>query len=41
MLDDALGNTEQAKTEFREALLSPDQLMTYHLTRLAISGSTF
>jgi tetratricopeptide (TPR) repeat protein len=40
MLDDALGNTEQAKTEFREALLSPDQLMTYHLTRLAISGST-
>ena len=39
MLDDALGNTQQAEREFREALLSPDQLMTYHLTRLATSRS--
>lgn len=38
MLDDALGNTKQAQQEFRQALLSPDQLMTYHLTRLATTG---
>lgn len=40
LLDDALGNTQQAGREFREALLSPDQLMSYHLSRLAISGNT-
>lgn len=39
MLDDALGNNQQAEREFHDALLSPDQHMTYHLTRLAISGS--
>jgi tetratricopeptide (TPR) repeat protein len=39
MLDDALGNTQQAEKEFRDALLSPDQHMIYHLTRLAISHS--
>jgi len=39
MLDDALGNAQRAEREFRAALLSPDQHMTYHLTRLAISGS--
>ena len=39
MLDAGLGNTEQASKEFREALLSPDTLMTYHLTRLAMSGN--
>ncbi|HEX4919507.1 MAG TPA: hypothetical protein VFV92_02060, partial [Candidatus Bathyarchaeia archaeon] len=38
MLDSALGNTELADKEFRQALLSPDSLMTYHLTRLAVSG---
>jgi len=32
-----LGNTQLAESEFRQALLSPDSLMTYHLTRLAIS----
>ena len=37
MLDIALGNTQLAESEFRQALLSPDSLMTYHLTRLAIS----
>ena len=36
MLDRALGNTEQAAKEFREAILRPDQLMSYHLTRLAL-----
>jgi tetratricopeptide (TPR) repeat protein len=40
MLDDALGNAQQAEREFRQALLSPDQLMTYHLTRVAISSNT-
>ena len=40
MLNSALGNTQQAEKEFREALLSADSLMTYHLTRLAMSGST-
>jgi tetratricopeptide (TPR) repeat protein len=38
MLDRALDNTQQAEKEFREALLSPDQLLTYHLTRLAVSN---
>jgi tetratricopeptide (TPR) repeat protein len=38
MLDASSGNTQQASREFREALLSPDTLMTYHLTRLAMSG---
>jgi tetratricopeptide (TPR) repeat protein len=37
MLDVASGNTQQATSEFREALLSADSLMTYHLTRLAMS----
>jgi tetratricopeptide (TPR) repeat protein len=40
MLNSALGNTQQAEKEFSEALLSADSLMTYHLTRLAMSGST-
>jgi tetratricopeptide (TPR) repeat protein len=35
MIDSALSNTQAAESEFREALLSPDSLMTYHLTRLA------
>lgn len=40
MLDAGAGNAPQAATELREAFLSPDTLMTYHLTRLAMSGST-
>jgi hypothetical protein len=39
MLDAGSGNTQQAAREFREALLSPDTLMTHHLTRLAMSGN--
>jgi tetratricopeptide (TPR) repeat protein len=38
MLDHAVGHTQQAQTEFREALLRPDQLLSYHLTRLALSS---
>jgi tetratricopeptide (TPR) repeat protein len=40
LLNSALGNTQPAEKQFREALLSADSLMTYHLTRLAMSGST-
>jgi tetratricopeptide (TPR) repeat protein len=39
MLESALGHTQQAESEFRQALLSPDSLMTYHLTRLAFSAA--
>jgi tetratricopeptide (TPR) repeat protein len=39
MLDEALGNTQRAASEFHETLLRPDQLLSYHLTRLALSGS--
>jgi len=38
MLDRAVGQTEQAQTEFHEALLFPDQMLTYHLTRLALDA---
>ncbi|HUD62949.1 MAG TPA: DUF5107 domain-containing protein [Candidatus Sulfotelmatobacter sp.] len=38
MLDRALDNIQQSEKELREALLSPDQLLTYHLTRLAVSN---
>jgi tetratricopeptide (TPR) repeat protein len=37
MLDSSVGNDQQAQKEFREALLAPDHLMAYHLTRLAMS----
>ncbi len=37
MIDQALGHAQQAEKEFRQALLSPDQLLSYHLTRLAVS----
>jgi tetratricopeptide (TPR) repeat protein len=40
-LDTALGITQQADREFREALLSPDSMMSYHLTRLAMANPTF
>lgn len=39
MLHRELGNTQQANKEFRDALLQPDQMMTYHLTRLALAGN--
>jgi len=38
MLDRELGNNQRANQEFRDALLQPDQMMTYHLTRLALAG---
>jgi tetratricopeptide (TPR) repeat protein len=40
MLDRAVGRSEQAETEFRSALLFPDQMLTYHLTRLALANGT-
>jgi tetratricopeptide (TPR) repeat protein len=39
MLDRALGHSQQAEAEFRSALLFPDQMLTYHLTRLALSNT--
>jgi tetratricopeptide (TPR) repeat protein len=39
MLDSAVGDDQQAQKEFREALLAPDHLMAYHLTRLAVSSN--
>jgi tetratricopeptide (TPR) repeat protein len=39
LLDRALGRTAQSEAEFRAALLFPDQMLTYHLTRLAISNN--
>jgi tetratricopeptide (TPR) repeat protein len=40
MLDRALGRADQAENEFRSALLFPDQMLTYHLARLARANST-
>jgi hypothetical protein len=39
LLDQVVGHGQQAEAEFRQAFLSADQLLTYHLTRLAVSGS--
>jgi tetratricopeptide (TPR) repeat protein len=39
MLNSAVGSDQQAQEEFREALLAPDRLMAYHLTRLAMSSN--
>jgi len=39
MLDSSVGDDQQAQKEFREALLAPDPLMAYHLTRLAVSSN--
>jgi Tfp pilus assembly protein PilF len=35
VLERATGHNDQAQSEFRDALLSPDEYMSYHLTRLA------
>jgi tetratricopeptide (TPR) repeat protein len=40
MLDRELGDTQRAETEFRNAFLYPDQMLTYHLTRLAMEAKT-
>jgi len=37
MLNRVVGDSQQAEKEFREALLFPDQMLTYHLTRLALA----
>jgi tetratricopeptide (TPR) repeat protein len=39
MLDRAAGNAEQAQAEFRQALLSSDEMLSYHLTRVAIADA--
>jgi tetratricopeptide (TPR) repeat protein len=39
MLESAVGNDQQAQKAFREALMVPDHLMAYHLTRLALSSN--
>lgn len=38
MLDREAGHREQAKAEFRRALLASDEMLSYHLTRVALSG---
>jgi hypothetical protein len=37
MLDRAAGHALQAQKEFQDALHFPDQMLTYHLTRLALA----
>jgi tetratricopeptide (TPR) repeat protein len=39
MIEAAVGDHEQAQQEFRQALLAPDHLMAYHLTRMALSNN--
>jgi hypothetical protein len=36
MINDALGHAADAEADFRMALLLPDGLLAYHLTRLAL-----
>src|SRR5207249_1141127 len=40
LLEHAMGQTQQARRDFRQALLSTDQLLSYHLARLALSSDT-
>jgi len=40
LLDRATGHMERAQSEFRQALLYPDQMLTYHLVRLALAEGT-
>ena len=37
LLQQQLGNQEQARADFRQVFLMPDELLSYHLTRLAQS----
>ena len=37
MINDALGHAADAEADFRRALLMPDGLLAYHLTRLALA----
>ena len=36
-LEMAAGNKEEAQINFRKALLLPDRMLSYHLTRLAMA----
>jgi hypothetical protein len=38
MLERALGREDDAQIEFRRALLLPDRLLSYHLTREALNS---
>lgn len=40
VLQMALGKTQEGKALLREALLSPENQMSYHLSRLALAGAT-
>jgi len=40
VLQMALGNTEKGKALLHEALLAPENRMSYHLSRLALAGAT-
>ncbi|MGA9811865.1 MAG: DUF5107 domain-containing protein [Terriglobales bacterium] len=40
LLDSALGRAQDADLRFRDALLLPDRMLAYHLTRLARSEAT-
>jgi hypothetical protein len=35
-----LGRTQEAEARFRNALLLPDRMLAYHLTRLAKAAAT-
>ncbi len=37
-LESALGNRNEAETKFKKALLLPDRMLAYHLTRMARTG---
>src|SRR5215469_12032925 len=37
LLNRATGHTDLAESEFRQAFLHPDQMLTYHLVRLALA----
>jgi len=40
VLQVALGNTEKGKVLLQQALLAPESRMSYHLSRLALTGAT-
>ena len=39
LIEQALGNRDQADTDFKKVFLMPDRSLAYHLTRLAQAGS--
>jgi hypothetical protein len=40
LIDAVLGHAADAEADFRDALLMPDRLLSYHLTRLALAEET-